>query len=148
MSTIKNYELVIKRVNLGELGAPYGQQVTQAEDVSRMAQYLIGDSAQEKFYVFMVDIKNRVIGFHEAARGGNDSCFVDIRVVLRMALVAGAAGLVVSHCHPSGDPTPSNADVDLTHRLKAACVIVGLQLLDHVVVAGDKSFSMRMFGLV
>jgi len=145
MQSVKNYELKVKRVQLPE---PYGQIVRVPGDVVRLARMLIGDSAQEKFCVFHLDVKNKVIGFSEAAVGGIDSCPVDMRSVFRTAIVLGASGIVIAHCHPSGDAALSPDDVNLTQRVKEAAKLLGIILLDHVVVTDVGGVSMQELGHV
>ncbi len=147
-STIKNYELRVRRVKLADAGAPYGESVRAPDDVARIAQVLIGDSAQELFLVFHLDIKNRVLGFSEVARGGIDVCPVDARAVFRTAIALGASALIAAHCHPSGDPTPSADDINLTERLKAAGELLGIPVLDHVIVTDTSTVSLSERGLL
>ncbi len=146
--TIKNYELRVRRVNLADAGAPYGETVRAPDDVARIAQVLIGDSAQELFLVFMLDIKNRVLGFSEVARGGIDVCPVDARAVFRTAIALGCSALIAAHCHPSGDPTPSREDVELSKRLKTAGELLGISMIDHVIVTDTSTVSLAERGLL
>ncbi len=147
-STIKNYELRVRRVKLADAGAPYGERVRAPDDVARIAQVLIGDCAQELFLVFHLDIKNRVLGFSEIGRGGIDVCPVDARAVFRTAIALGASALIAAHCHPSGDPTPSTDDIALTERLKAAGELLGIPILDHVIVTDTSTVSLSERGLL
>jgi DNA repair protein RadC len=148
MKSIKNYELRVRRVKLADAGAPYGEPIRQPGDVGRIVQALIGDAAQEHFCVLILDVKNRVLGFTIAAVGAIDSCPVDPRTVYRTAVALGASGIVASHSHPSGDPTPSREDIELTKRLKAAGDLLGIQLLDHVIVTDTARVSFRERGLL
>lgn len=75
--SICNYELRIRRVDLGELSQPCGDAIRTPEDVVNAAKLLIGCSAQEQFLTFFLDTKNRVLGYNESARGGLDTCPVD-----------------------------------------------------------------------
>jgi DNA repair protein RadC len=147
-TSIKNYELRVRRVRLSDAGAPYGEAVRTADDVARIAQILIGAAAQESFYVFHLDVKQRILGFTEVGRGGIDSCPVDTRTVFRTSIVLGSSGIIAAHCHPSGDPTPSAEDIKLTKRLKAAGELVGIQLLDHVIVSDSARTSLLERGLL
>ncbi len=146
--TIKNYELRVRRVTVADAGAHYGKKLRAPRDVSRLAQLLIGDCAQELFYAFHLDIKNRVLGFSEVARGGIDICPVDPRAVFRTAIALGSSGLIVAHCHPSGDPTPSREDIELTKRLKSASELLGIPVLDHVIVTDTGTVSLAEQGLM
>ena len=146
MKTIRNFELKVKRVAVGEGTAPYGASVRSPSDVARITQLLIGESAQEHFLVVLLDVKNRVLGYSETSRGGIDTCPVDPRIVFRTALAVGASSLIAAHNHPSGDCTPSTDDIILTRRLKEAGELLGIPLLDHVIVTDSGTTSLRERG--
>ena len=93
--------------------------------------------------VFLLDIKTRVLGYHEAGRGSIDSCPVDPRAVYRTAVAVGASSIICSHNHPSGDSTPSTDDILLTRRLKDAGQLLGIQLLVIVTDSGTTSLCER-----
>lgn len=141
--SIRNYELRIRRVKVAEDEAAYGKSIREPDDVAEVARALIGDAAQEHFCVFMLDIRNRIIGYYEAGRGGIDSCPVDPRSVFRTSIAVGASSILIAHNHPSGDPSPSKEDLALTKRLKDGAKLLGLTLLDHVIVTDDEVLSMR-----
>ncbi|MFC1609568.1 RadC family protein [Myxococcota bacterium] len=148
MKTIRNFEMKVRRVKLADAGEPYHARVREPEDVMRIAQLLIGDRAEESFVVIILDIKNRVLGYSETARGSVDACPVDMRAAFRTAVVLGASAVIAAHCHPRGDPNPSGEDLVLTERLKAAGELLGIQLLDHVVVTDEDTVSLRGRGLI
>jgi DNA repair protein RadC len=90
--------------------------------------------AQETFFVLLLDTKNRAIGSPvECCRGLLDQCPVHPREVFREAVRQNAASLILAHNHPSGDPTPTKEDIDITRRLIEAGEILGIRVLDHVV---------------
>lgn len=91
----------------------------------------------ERLYAVLLDARNRVFRIELVARGGLVGLSVQPREVLGLALRESAAGLILVHNHPSGDPTPSRADREFTERLAAAAEVVGLRLLDHVVVGRE-----------
>ena len=92
-----------------------------------------GDS-QETFFTLLLDTKNKVIGSPvECCRGLLDKCPVHPREVFREAVRQSAASLILAHNHPSGDPTPTEEDIDITRRLIEAGKILGIRVLDHVV---------------
>lgn len=93
---------------------------------------------QEIFVVLALDARNRLVAQIEVARGTLTGVEVHPREVFRPLIVAGAAGFIVSHNHPSGDPTPSPEDVLLTRRLRECGELLGVPLLDHVVIAGEQ----------
>jgi len=96
----------------------------------------------------LLDTKFRVIRAAVLATGTLNSTIVQPREVYRTAAIGGAAAIVVFHNHPSGDPTPSPEDVDLTRRLAAAGVLIGIDLVDHVILGDGKYWSFRERGTV
>jgi DNA repair protein RadC len=106
------------------------------------AAYLLprfGSSALEQFGVLLLDTKHRVFRTHVLASGTQNTSVVEPRDVFREATRSGAAAIVVFHTHPSGDPTPSADDVTLTQRLAAAGVLMGIDVVDHVIL-GDMTY--------
>lgn len=116
-----------------------------------LAHYLMpryGAHPVERFGVVLVDTRHQLIRARILTVGGLDAVAAEPREVFRDALAVGAAGVIVFHNHPSGDPRPSREDVSLTHRLAAAGKILGIDLLDHVVIGDVRYFSMKEFGLL
>src|SRR5688572_32302765 len=94
---------------------------------------------QEAFYCVYLDRKNHPLGRHLVTLGTLDSTLVTPREVFRGAILSGASALVVAHNHPSGDPAPSAADVQITRVLREAAKIIDIELLDHVIVGDPKA---------
>ncbi|MGB0370770.1 MAG: RadC family protein [Opitutales bacterium] len=88
----------------------------------------------EKFYVLCLNRKNRLIKHVEISSGTATSSLVHPREVFREVIRCGAAGVLCAHNHPSGDPMPSRADIQITRRLKEAAKILDIHLLDHIIV--------------
>ena len=100
-----------------------------------------GDS-QEAFFVLLLDTKNKVIGSPvECLRGLLDQCPVHPREVFREAVRQSAASVILAHNHPSGDPTPSKEDIDITQRLAEAGKILGIRIVDHVILGRPSDTS-------
>jgi DNA repair protein RadC len=113
------------------------------------AEYLLprfGGYPVERFGVALVDTKVRLIRVHLVAFGALDAVVAHPREVFREATIAGAAGVIAFHNHPSGDPQPSHDDVQLTIRLARAGEILGVELFDHVVLGDMRYCSMRESG--
>lgn len=108
--------------------------MSHAEDVARWGQFL-GGLEHEEVWILAVDNANTLIGQACVARGGADGAALLPRDIFRPAMACGACAIVLVHNHPSGDPTPSGADVALTERARAAGRQLGIPLLDHVVIA-------------
>jgi DNA repair protein RadC len=126
----------------------YQAAITSPGDVVEVASALLADEAQEVVIAVSLDIRNRVLGYTEVGRGAVDSCQVDLRQVFRAAIMVGASAVVLAHNHPSGDPTPSGEDKQLTARIKQAGELLGIPLLDHVVIGAGVHASMKALALL
>ncbi len=96
---------------------------------------------RECFHVVLLDVRGRLMRAVQVAEGSLSQCPVSPRDALRPAVREGAHGVVFVHNHPSGDPSPSPEDMDLTERLRAAAEVVGVTARDHVIVAAGGYFS-------
>jgi DNA repair protein RadC len=109
----------------------------------------------ESFVIVMLDRRNRPIAKHLVTVGTLTCALAHPREVFRAAILANAASIVATHWHPSGDPSPSAADIQLTRQLKAASLTLDIPLLDHVIVGDAKMdpvhkgiYSFREAGLL
>lgn len=103
---------------------------------------LIHEYEHEVFAVLLLDTKHKIIGFHEMFRGSIDSASVYPREVVKLALEHNAAAMILTHNHPSGNPQPSQADIQLTTKLKEALALVDVRVLDHIIVGTDGCCSL------
>lgn len=101
----------------------------------------IGDVPHEECHLLLLDVKNQFMGHHVVSRGGISESTVDIRLVLRHALITGAPNLILAHNHPSGNPNPSRQDDELTLRIQKACHTLSLRLLDHIIIGDNTYYS-------
>ena len=101
------------------------------------------DRKQEEFHIVTLDTKNQVVDTHQISVGTLDSSLVHPREVFRPAIKDAAASIILVHNHPSGDPTPSNEDIAVTERLTACGKTLGIDVLDHIVLAGKTGLSIR-----
>jgi DNA repair protein RadC len=108
---------------------------------------LVG-APREQFRVLFLDKRNRLIADESMGEGTVDHAPVYPREVVRRALELNASSLVLAHNHPSGDPTPSAADVDMTRQVVEAACALRLTIHDHVVVAGQQTTSLKALGLM
>lgn len=97
------------------------------------------DETKECIVVFMLNTKLRLMGFQLISLGSINECTARITEILRPCIIANCHSFVVSHNHPSGDPLPSQADIDLTRRLNEAARTMGIRLQDHVIV-GQRNY--------
>lgn len=96
---------------------------------------------QEETKVILLNRANNVLGIYPLSKGGISGTVVDIRIVLSVALKCHATGLILVHNHPSGNLVPSSADKDITKKLKDACAILEISLIDHLIIAKSGYFS-------
>jgi DNA repair protein RadC len=115
--------------------APEPPGLVDAMDVYHRVWPRLAGLAQEVFLVLAIDIRNAVLEEIEVARGSLTQVEVHPREVFRPLVRIGAAGAIVVHNHPSGDPTPSGEDLALTRRLHDVGLLLGVPLVDHVIVA-------------
>lgn len=108
----------------------------------------LADEPVERFRILFLDRKNKLIADEEQQRGTVDHTPLYPREVIKRALELGATALILVHNHPSGDPTPSAADIEMTREVKAVAEKLGITLHDHIVVAGAGAQSLRSLGLI
>lgn len=102
----------------------------------------------EQFRVLYLDRKNVLIADEEQGKGTVDHVPVYPREVAKRALELNASALILVHNHPSGDPTPSTSDIDMTHQIAAACDALGLSLHDHLIIGKSTELSFRAEGYI
>jgi DNA repair protein RadC len=108
----------------------------------------LGHLPRESFHVLFLDQKNGLLAAEEQSRGTVDQTSVYPREVVKRALELNAKALVMVHNHPSGDPTPSDADIEITRAVEAAATALGVALHDHVIVTRNDHRSLRASGLI
>lgn len=118
------------------------------EEVAALAKARLGASRTEEFWLALVDSKNRLLGWERLARGTVDQAPVYPREVMVLALKHQAAGVILVHNHPGGDPRPSTADIETTRHINRVAVEMGLKLLDHLVVAEGGWYSFQEQGML
>jgi DNA repair protein RadC len=109
--------------------------------VARYVALRYGIRDQEILGALFVDIRNRLLAEREIYRGTLNRAAVEPREILKEGLLRGAAGVVVFHTHPSGDPSPSGQDILFTRRMAEAGEVVGIRLVDHLVVSAGGAWA-------
>ncbi len=95
---------------------------------------------KETFKVLLLNNHNKIIGYTTISEGGLTSTVVDVRVVMQTTLITNATSIILTHNHPSGNTTPSGHDDSLTKKIKAACELMDIRLLDHIIVTPFDSY--------
>ena len=138
---------VLAAIELGRRTLSRGvEQRPQLTTPRAVAEYLLpqfGSRPVEQFGVVLFDTKYRVLRASVLSVGTLDASIVHPRELFGEAIAAGAFAVVLFHNHPSGDPEPSQDDVILTQRMVAAGVIMGIDVIDHVILADAKYYSFR-----
>jgi DNA repair protein RadC len=127
---------------------PPAQRIREPEDVVRLFDGRLRDLEVEEFHLLALDSQSQVLREVLITRGLLNSSLVHPREVFRAAIAEAAAGIIVVHNHPSGDPTPSAEDRTVTRQLAEAGRLLDLPLYDHVVIAGDRYVSFATAGLL
>lgn len=123
-------------------------RVTDPDDITPLlAQYFQGLD-REHFVVVMLDVKNRVIGLNTVSIGTLNSSLAHPREIFKPAVLCNAAGVILSHNHPSGESAPSDADIAITKRITKAGDILGINVLDHIIIGERESCSLKVKGLM
>lgn len=108
----------------------------------------MGFEKTEQFRLLFLDRKNRIIADEIQQRGTIDHTPVYPREVVKRALDLGAAAIIMVHNHPSQDPSPSSADIEMTREVQEAVAKLGILLHDHIIVGGNRHTSMKELGLI
>lgn len=122
--------------------------VKSHQDVIKVVRQRLKDKKKEQFLVLCLDTRNNLIRICTISIGTLDANLVHPREVFKEAIQSLASSIILVHNHPSGNPEPSEADIDITKRIMETGKIVGIDVLDHIIVADNKSFSFKEKGLV
>jgi len=123
-------------------------QLTSPEKTRRFLQLKLAKLEHEVFSIVFMDSQHQVIAYEELFRGTIDAASVYPREVVKRCLHHNASAVILAHCHPSGQPEPSQADIKITKRLAEALELIDVRVLDHIVVGGANSVSMAERGLL
>jgi DNA repair protein RadC len=117
------------------------RKITSSISVFELLQPIIGELPHEEFWIIYVNNSNKVIQKSQLSKGGITGTLVDVRLALKNALEVGATGIILAHNHPSGTLKPSNADKQLTQKLKIAGESLDIKVLDHLIITEKEYFS-------
>ena len=117
------------------------QQVISSETAFNILRPLIGDIEREEFWAIYLNQSNRVIRKERLSAGGITGTLVDIRMIMKEALLCNATGMIIAHNHPSGNEKPSGEDNRITEQVKKAAETLNIRLIDHVIVTSNTYYS-------
>ena len=125
------------------------RRIDSPSDAVDLLEPFLADEDREKFIVLCLDTKNQPTTIHTISIGSLNSSLVHPRELFKIAILGNSNAVVLSHNHPSGDPTPSREDIEVTNRLQEAGKILGIEVLDHVIIGSNSRFiSLKERGLM
>jgi DNA repair protein RadC len=122
-------------------------KITGSADLFREMVGLLCDLPHEEFWVVYLNRSNKMIHKTKISQGGITGTVTDIRLILNIALDVLATSIIICHNHPSGNLQPSEADISITRKLKESSLLMDINLLDHLIIAGKAYFSFADEGL-
>ena len=129
-------------------GIDLKKNIQTPEDIRDYFLKDVSGVSKEKFFMLLLDIKNRVISKELLTIGGSNFSVVDIKEIFKIAIKKGAFSICLVHNHPSGDSSPSNEDILITKRIVESSMILDINVLDHVIIGKDEIFSFKIENLI
>ena len=123
-------------------------KIASSVSVFELMQPIIGELPHEEFWIIYMNNSNKVIQKLQLSKGGITGTLVDVRLVLKNALEVGATNIILVHNHPSGTLNPSNADKQITKKLKMAGESLDIKVLDHLIITEKTYFSFADEGVL
>ena len=143
---------IIAALELGRRRKDYESEekprVSGSRDCFLILKPHLQDIAHEEFWILLLNRANRVIKKYQISQGGVAGTVADPKIIFKHAISELASGIILAHNHPSGNLTASQADIDLTKKIKDAGKLLEIQVLDHLIVAGQKYFSFADEGIL
>lgn len=149
-SNCKNKNYISKRVDIvtikmiKENSILYkNRQISSPQDAVNLVRDFLENSDREKLIVCCLDVKNQPTIINTVSVGSLNSSIVHPREVFKAAILGNSASIIIFHNHPSGDPTPSQEDINITKRLSESGKILGINLIDHIIIGYKNYISLK-----
>lgn len=123
-------------------------KISSPKDVTTLLINEMSNLNQEVLKLILLNTKNIVIGVRDVFKGSLNSSIVHPREIFREAVSKGSANIIICHNHPSGDPTPSKEDINITLRIKQCGDLMGIGLLDHIIIGNNSYVSLKEKGII
>lgn len=130
-----------KRLSLEQPDRKY--QITSADDVASLVRLELMHLDHEEMHVLVLDTKNQLVDMIKSYKGTVNSSVLRVAEVFRPAIIRNCPNVIVCHNHPSGDPTPSNEDMEVTQQLVKAARLLDIDLLDHLIIGNPRYISLK-----
>ena len=124
------------------------KKITSSKAVFEIMQPIIGELPHEEFWVLYLNNSNKVVYKSQLSKGGITGTVVDVKIVAKYVVDSLASAVVLCHNHPSGNLKPSNADKDITDKIKKVLTLMDTTVLDHIILTADSYFSFADEGLI
>ncbi len=113
---------------------------TVSDAASILIDLGLHEASEEYVYLLCLNCKGMITAVHEVAHGVLSECPMSSRAIYTRALLSNAASIIIAHNHPSGDPSPSQEDIDTTKRIQKAGSLLEIPVVDHLIIASDSSY--------
>lgn len=136
-STISEYSLKYTKSQIQKT------KVTTSESASNVIRKFYFDDINiyESFFILLLNRANNTTGFAKISQGGTAGTVVDIKIIAKYAVESLSSAVIICHNHPSGDKRPSDADLNITRRIKDALLLLDVKLFDHIIITENDFYS-------
>ena len=136
-STISEYSLKYTKSQIQKT------KVTTSESASNVIRKFYFDDINiyESFFILLLNRANNTTGFAKISQGGTAGTVVDIKIIAKYAVESLSSAVIICHNHPSGDKRPSDADLNITKRIKDALLLLDIKLIDHIIITENDFYS-------
>jgi len=124
------------------------KNINSSKDVYEFIYSKIADLNHEEFWAILLNRSNKIVDAYKLSQGGTASTIIDIKLLIRRALSVYAHSIILAHNHPSGNLNPSNSDKTSTEKIKNAAAFFDINVLDHLIICGNKYFSFADEGIL
>lgn len=136
-STISEYSLKYTKTDIQKT------KVTTSESASNVIRKFYFDDINiyESFFILLLNSQNNTTGFAKISQGGTAGTVVDIKIIAKYAVDSLSPNVIICHNHPSGNKQPSDADLNITRRIKDALLLLDIKLIDHIIITENDFYS-------
>ena len=131
-----------------EITLPGKPAITGSHEAAALMTPLLGDLDHEEFWILLLNRSNRVLDKYMVSKGGITGTVIDVRTIMKCAVEKSATSMILCHNHPSGNLSPSDADLQITRKIKDAGQLMEIQVLDHLIITQKSHFSFADNGLL
>lgn len=143
---------IIAALELGrrrkESGVRTITQITSSKDIFDLLYPDFADLDHEQFWIVLLNRASKVLGKHQISKGGQNGTVADPKIIFKIALESNAPSIILAHNHPSGNLKPSQADINLTHKLCSAASTLDISILDHLIFGKSRYLSFADEGMI